>query len=153
LRPCDFLGNELLQVRLVEWLGLDVTYWTDVDLPQHPGRLLADRALVSLGHDEYWSTRMRQGAEAARGPRGQPGLPGRQRRLPTHSVRPSPAGPDRQEVNFKPWSIGEGPAWKVDPAQVTTDWRRPPLNDPESQLLAVFVFLVGLRSALTAVAV
>ena len=56
----DFLGNELPLVRLVERLGLDVTYWTDLDLHAHPGRLLAHRALVSLGHDEYWSTRMRR---------------------------------------------------------------------------------------------
>jgi hypothetical protein len=50
-------------------LGLDVTYWTDIDLDRHPERLLAHRALVSLGHDEYWSTRMRRGAETA-GPAG-----------------------------------------------------------------------------------
>jgi N,N-dimethylformamidase beta subunit-like, C-terminal len=46
-RPCaaeqgvgDFLGNELPLVRLVESLGLDVTYWTDIDLDRHPERLL-----------------------------------------------------------------------------------------------------------------
>ena len=123
----DFLGNELPLVRLVESLGLDVTYWTDVDLHRHPERLLAHRALVSLGHDEYRSTRMRRGAEAARRgggpprprlgvaprvargpragprPRGQPGLPGRQRRLPAHPAaalpdRPGPPGGQLQAV-------------------------------------------------------
>src|SRR4030095_6024132 len=34
-----------------------------------------------------------------------------------------------------PWSVGDDAAWKPDPSEVTTDWRRPPLNDPESRLL------------------
>jgi hypothetical protein len=50
-------------------------------------------------------------------------------------LRPSPTGPDREEVNYKPWSVTDDPAWRTDPAQLTTDWRRPPLNDPESRLL------------------
>jgi hypothetical protein len=131
----DFLGNELPLVRLVESLGLDVTYWTDVDLHRHPGRLLAHRALVSLGHDEYWSTRMRRGAEAARARGVNLAFLGANAVYRHIRLRPSPTGPDREEVNYKPWSIGDDPAWKSDPSEVTTDWRRPPLNDPESRLL------------------
>src|SRR5512132_195126 len=131
----DFLGNELPLVRLVESLGLDVTYWTDVDLHRHPERLLGHRALVSLGHDEYWSTRMRRGVEAARAHGVNLAFLGANAVYRHIRLRPSPTGPDRQEVNYKPWSVGDDPAWKTDPSQVTTDWRRPPLNDPESRLL------------------
>jgi hypothetical protein len=131
----DFLGNELPLVRLVESLGLDVTYWTDIDLDRHPGRLLAHRALVSLGHDEYWSTRMRRGAEAARARGVNLAFLGANAVYRHIRLRPSPTGPDREEVNYKPWSVTDDPAWRTDPAQVTTDWRRPPLNDPESRLL------------------
>jgi hypothetical protein len=131
----DFLGNEDPLVRLVERLGLDVTYWTDLDLHQHPERLLAHRALVSLGHDEYWSTRMRRGAEAARDRGVNLAFLGANAVYRHIRLQPSPAGPDRQEVNYKPWSSGDDPAWRTDPAEVTTDWRRPPLNDPESRLL------------------
>ena len=48
-----------------ESLGLDVTDWTDVDLHREPQLLLNHHALISLGHDEYWSTAMRNGAQAA----------------------------------------------------------------------------------------
>jgi hypothetical protein len=131
----DFLGNELPLVRLVESLGLDVTYWTDIDLDRHPGRLLAHRALVSLGHDRYWSTRMRRGAEAARARGVNLAFLGANAVYRHIRLRPSPTGPDREEVNYKPWSVTDDPAWKTDPSEFTTDWRRPPLNDPESRLL------------------
>ncbi len=131
----DFLGNELPLVRLVESLGLDVTFWTDVDLHRHPGRLLAHRALVSLGHDEYWSTRMRRGAEAARANGVNLAFLGANAVYRHIRLRSSPTGLDRQEINYKPWSVGDDPAWRTDRAEVTTDWRRPPLNDPESRLL------------------
>jgi len=131
----DFLGNEYPLVRLVEALGLDVTYWTDLDLHEHPERLLAHRALVSLGHDEYWSTRMRRGAEAARDHGVNLAFLGANAVFRHIRLQPSPLGPDREEVNYKPWSARDDPAWRTDPAQVTTDWREPPLRDPESRLL------------------
>jgi hypothetical protein len=131
----EFLGNELPLVRLVESLGLDVTYWTNIDPHRHPQRLLAHQALVSLGHDEYWSTRMRRGAEAARARGVNLAFLGANAVYRHIRLEPSATGPDRQQVNYKPWSIGDDPAWKTDPSQVTTDWRRPPLNDPESRLL------------------
>jgi hypothetical protein len=131
----EFLGNEYPLVRLVESLGLEVTYWTNIDLHRHPERLLAHRALVSLGHDEYWSTRMRRGAEAARGDGVNLAFLGANAVYRHIRLEPSAIGRHRQQVNYKPWSVGDDPAWKTDPSQVTTDWRRPPLNDPESRLL------------------
>jgi hypothetical protein len=131
----EFLGNEYPLVRLIESLGLDVTYWTNIDLHRHPGRLLAHRGLVSLGHDEYWSTRMRRGAEAARARGVNLAFLGANAVYRHIRLEPSATGRHRQQVNYKPWSIGDDPAWKTEPSQVTTDWRRPPLNDPESRLL------------------
>jgi hypothetical protein len=131
----DFLGDEYPLVRLVESLGLDVTYWTDVDLHEHPERLLAHRALVSLGHDEYWSTRMRRGAEAARDLGVNLAFFGANAVFRHIRLQASRTGADREEVNYKPWSARDDPAWRNDPAEVTTDWREPPLNDPESRLL------------------
>ena len=45
------LLHELPFVVLVERLGMDVTYWTDVDLHQQPELLQNRSALVSLDHD------------------------------------------------------------------------------------------------------
>jgi hypothetical protein len=88
-----------------------------------------------VGHDEYWSTRMGRGAEAARGRGVNLAFLGANAVYRHIRLRPSPTGPDREEVNYKPWSVGDDPAWRTDPSEVTTDWRRPPLNDPESRLL------------------
>ena len=75
----------------MEQLGLDMTYWTDVDLHNNPGLLPKHQALFTLGHDEYWSTRRcARAAQSAPHEGGQPGLPGRKRLLP-----PDPASAPR----------------------------------------------------------
>lgn len=50
----------------VGWLevsGYRVDYCTDLDLHRDPGLLDRYRVLVSAGHDEYWTDRMRDGTE------------------------------------------------------------------------------------------
>lgn len=59
----DWLGNEFPLLYLVERHGLDVTYLTNVDVDRNPARLANHRVLMSLGHDEYWSYRMRYGVQ------------------------------------------------------------------------------------------
>ncbi|HEV7885917.1 MAG TPA: N,N-dimethylformamidase beta subunit family domain-containing protein [Acidimicrobiales bacterium] len=44
-----FLDDELAFVAFVESLGLDVTYWTDVDRQSRPGLLARHKVLLSLG--------------------------------------------------------------------------------------------------------
>jgi len=131
----DFLSGELPLVSLVEQAGFDVSYWTDVDLHQRPGLLLRHRALLSLGHDEYWSTVMRRGAEAARDHGVNLAFLGANAVFRHIRLEPSPLGPDRHEVNYKPQSARADPAWRSDRKEVTTDWREPPLDQPESDLL------------------
>ena len=61
----DFIGNEFPLLYLAEKLSLDLTYITDVDLHAR-GRLLENhRALLSLGHDEYYSPEMRTAVTSA----------------------------------------------------------------------------------------
>ncbi len=63
----DFLTWELDLVMWLERNGYDVTYATDIDLHQQGFRLLeSHRALLSAGHDEYWSKTMYDAAEMAR---------------------------------------------------------------------------------------
>jgi hypothetical protein len=128
----DFLQNELPLVSFAESLGLDVTYWTDVDLHEHPDRLLDHRALVSLGHDEYWSPAMRAGAENARDHGVNLAFLGANAVFRRIRFEPSPLGADRRQVNYK---IGrEDPLYGRDDTAVTSDWREPPLPQPESSL-------------------
>jgi len=128
----DFVGNELPVVFQAEQLGLDVSYWTDVDLHERPEMLPNHRALISLGHDEYWSAPMRDNAQTAL----QQGLNiaflGANACYRQIRLEPSPLGPDRHVVCYK--SAAEDPMSRVNPALVTVNWDQPPVSDPESTL-------------------
>jgi hypothetical protein len=130
-----FLTGDLPLVSLLERAGLDASYWTDVDLHRHPELLLQHRALLSLNHDEYWSTAMRRGATVARDHGVNLAFLGANAIFRKIRLRPSPLGPDREEVNYKPDSARADPAWRSDRKEVTTNWREPPVNQPESSLL------------------
>ncbi len=52
--------------RFIRWLaqqGLEPEFCTDLDLHQNPELLEGHRLLLSVGHDEYWSTAMRDAVE------------------------------------------------------------------------------------------
>jgi hypothetical protein len=50
---------ELPWVRFLERNGIDVSYQTDADTDSDPGSLLHHRLVFAIGHDEYWTQRMR----------------------------------------------------------------------------------------------
>jgi hypothetical protein len=50
---------ELPWIRFLERNGIDVSYQTDVDTDKAPGSLLNHRLVFAIGHDEYWTQRMR----------------------------------------------------------------------------------------------
>ena len=54
-------------VRFLEREGYDVSYTTDVDTDRNPAELKRHRLVISAGQDEFWSKRMRDAFEAARG--------------------------------------------------------------------------------------
>jgi hypothetical protein len=57
---------EIQMVRYLERNGFDVSYTTDVDTDANPPLLLQHRALLVVGHDEYWTWDMRDAVEHAR---------------------------------------------------------------------------------------
>ncbi len=138
-RPYDLgdgagdIGNEFPLIERVERLGLDVSYWTDLDLHARPRLALRHRALVTLGHDEYWSTAMRDGATAARDAGVNLAFLGANAVYRHIRLEPSPLGADRHEIAYK--SRTEDPLRTTEPAEVTVDWRDPPLNRPEASLV------------------
>ena len=130
----DFLGNELHVVSLVESLGLDVTYSTDVDLDLHPELVLAHRAFLSLGHDEYYSLAMRDGLQAARDRGVNLVFLGANAIYRHIRFEPSALGPDRHEIDYK--DAREDPLSGKDNADVTpVAWRYPPNSKPESVII------------------
>jgi hypothetical protein len=128
----DFVGNELPVVFHAEKLGLDVSYWTDVDLHERAGLLANHRALLSLGHDEYWSAPMRLGAESAVRQGLNIAFLGANACYRQIRMEPSIHGPDRHVVCYK--SAAEDPMMGNDGALVTVNWEQAPVSNPESSL-------------------
>lgn len=71
-RPYDGNGAAVLfkhEIDAISWIekqGADLAYVTSLDLDADPALLDGARAVLSLGHDEYWSVAMRDHVEAAR---------------------------------------------------------------------------------------
>ncbi len=57
---------EIYFVRWLEKMGYDVTYSTDIDTHRRPNTLKNYRAVLVVGHSEYWTKEMRDAFEAAR---------------------------------------------------------------------------------------
>ena len=62
----DFLHWELYFVRWMERNGYDVTYTTDLDTHSGATVLTNHKAVLVVGHPEYWTHEMRQAFETAR---------------------------------------------------------------------------------------
>lgn len=144
----DFLSFELPLVRFAENLGLPLGYATDADLHRDPHLLDGARAMVTLGHDEYWSTAMRQNTTAARDRGVNLAFLGGNEIYRHIRFAPTPLGTDRLEVGYK--SFTEDPYHVTDPAEATPQWRSPPFPRPESVLLGNFYHCNPARGALVA---
>jgi hypothetical protein len=138
----DFIGNEFPLVYHMEQLGLDVSYWTDVDLHGYPERLLQHRCLFSLGHDEYWSLEMRDGALTARDAGVNLAFLGANACYRQIRFGISPVGDNRHQICYK--NASEDPLYGEDDAVVTApSWDSPPTSWAESELIGSMYQDVG----------
>jgi hypothetical protein len=128
----DFTGNEAPLIMLAERLGLPLAYATDVDLHADPHLLDGARAVISLGHDEYYTPAMREALTAARDHGVNIAFLGANAVYRRIRLTPSPIGPHRVEAGYK--VAAEDPLLGVDDAQITANWPSPPRADPESSL-------------------
>ncbi|MGR0221464.1 N,N-dimethylformamidase beta subunit family domain-containing protein [Agromyces sp. ZXT2-6] len=60
------VAEEAPMIRYAESRGFDVTYATNLDLHSDAGLLAGQEAMLSVGHDEYWTSDMFTAAERAR---------------------------------------------------------------------------------------
>jgi len=109
----DFLSNERPLVSFADSLALPLAFVTDIDLDQDPHLLDGARAVISPGHDEYYSTPMRdRGTNIAF--------------LAANSVfrhirlAPTALGRDRFEIDYKAYE--PDPERLVNPDEVTVQW-------------------------------
>ena len=128
----------------LESLGLDLTYWTDVDLHARPELLANHRCLFSLGHDEYWSQPMRQGAAQANANGVNLAFLGANACYRQIRLEPSSVGPNRLQVCYK--SAAEDPMAAHEPSLTTVNWAQAPVNDPESTLIGSMYQSVGAKA-------
>ncbi|MEV8631782.1 N,N-dimethylformamidase beta subunit family domain-containing protein [Streptosporangium sp. NPDC051023] len=126
-RPYDtsgarlFLDLERAAIEVAEHSGVPLAYITNLELESDPHILDGARGLVSLGHDEYWSVRMRRTVEAARGRGVNLAFLGANAVYWRIRFASTPLGPNRLVVCHK-----DG---RLDPS--TDRWR---VSEPESSL-------------------
>ena len=137
-RPYDgdgavrFLAFDQATIALAERTGIPLAYETDVDLDQHPGLLAGARAVITLGHDEYYSGAMRSALLTARAAGTNLAFLGANA-IYRH-IRF--AAGDRVIICYKAAAID--PLYGKDDAQTTQQWRDPPDPRPESVITGVF---------------
>ncbi len=135
-RPYDENGARVLTqyeqgtISQAERLGLPLAYLTSVELDTDPGVLTGARGVVSLGHDEYWTTRMRAAVTRARDTGTNLAFLGANAVYWRIRFAPSPSAADRAVVGYK--SAAPDP---VHGPSTTTRWRSAPDPDPENSLV------------------
>jgi hypothetical protein len=129
----DFIDHELPLISLAEQLGLDVTYVTDVDVDRDPTLLGRHHGVVSLGHDEYYTSAMRDGVISARDHGVNLAFFGANAIYRHIRLEPSWDGrPRRREVNYRSM---HDPVASRDPAEATVQWRNAPVPRPEAAIV------------------
>lgn len=144
------LGHEMAAIRWLEGQGYNLSYLSQVDVSTNPAQLLNYKAILLVGHTEYWTKEMRDGIEAAI--LAGVGLGNFAANTCYWQVRleaDSTSVANRTLTCYKVQSNGQtnvgprssisalsnDPFYGVDNTRVTTIWRDPLLNRPESAIL------------------
>ena len=139
-RPYDangaavFLTYERNVVKLAERMGLPLAYLTGMDIDADPHLLDGASALISPGHDEYWTPAERAHVTAARDAGVNLAFLGANAMFRRTRLDATALGADRLVICYKT-SYPRDPMFGVQDALVTSDWREPPRPDPESSLI------------------
>jgi hypothetical protein len=137
-RPYDgdgavrFLAFDQAATAVAEHTGVPLAYETDVDLDAHPGLLAGARAVITLGHDEYYSLAMRNALVNARNAGTNLAFLGANA-IYRH-IRF--ADGDRVIICYK--EAGIDPLSGTNNADTTQQWRQSPDPRPESVITGVF---------------
>jgi len=138
-RPYDqdgafmFLAHERKLIALAERMGLPLAYLTSMDIAASAEVLHGASAVVSPGHDEYWSPPERAHVTAARDAGVNVAFLGANAMFRRTRLAPTRLGPRRLVICYKT-SYLQDPLYGRRNELVTSDWREPPDPDPESSL-------------------
>jgi hypothetical protein len=132
----EFQANLLPLLSLVERLGLPAEYLSDTDLHSDPRALDGALAVLSPGHDEYYSSVMRERLQAARDRGTNLAFLGANAIFRHIRLDPTAIGANRLQTCYK--EPQEDPLFGRNNAEVTGQWRYEPDPRPESVLTGVF---------------
>jgi hypothetical protein len=141
-RPYDeggagyFLVYERAAIALAEKLRLPIAYTTGMDVHLDPAVLDGARAVISLGHDEYWTPQQRASVTKARDAGVNVAFLGANTCFRRIRFAPTATGANRQVICYKS-SYTQDPLFGHQPTQVTTDYRASPAANPESSMTGV----------------
>jgi hypothetical protein len=129
-------------LRFMEREGYDVTYSTDIDTHVDGDALLDYKALLSVGHNEYWTWEQRDHVTAARDAGVSLGFFSANSIYWQVRFEPGFDGtPNRTVVCYKERSFTEDPNYLSGLPElmhlVTVRWREDPVNLPEDALIGV----------------
>jgi hypothetical protein len=125
----DFIGNEFPLLFLAERMGLDMTYWTDIDLDERGDQLTRHKVLMSPGHDEYYSPKMRDATTTAIKEGVNVAFFGANFSYRKIRFEPGVNGSRRLMVNYRSTA---DPITVANPTLATVNWSQYPSNQPES---------------------
>jgi hypothetical protein len=138
-RPFDlngafmFLAHERKLIQLAEKMQLPLGYASSMDIAADAGLLRGASAVISGGHDEYWSPPERANVTAARDAGVNVAFLGANCMFRRTRLAGSRLGSNRLVICYKT-SWMQDPMYGHDNALVTSDWREPPHPDPESSI-------------------
>ncbi|HEY3604938.1 MAG TPA: N,N-dimethylformamidase beta subunit family domain-containing protein [Sporichthyaceae bacterium] len=128
-----FFHDELALVSLAERHAIPVAYATDIELDADPAYLRGARAVISEGHDEYWSRAMRTAVRNGLNEGVNLAFFGANEVYRKIRFGPTALGERRLEIDYK--IAREDPLFgKGEDDLVTGNWRDQPRADPESTL-------------------
>jgi hypothetical protein len=132
----EFQANLLPLLAVVEGLGLEAEYLSDTDLHADPHCLDGALAVLSPGHDEYYSVEMRDTLQAARDRGTNLAFMGANAIYRHIRLGPTDVGENRLQTCYK--EPQEDPLYGRQDELVTGQWRYAPDPRPESVLTGVF---------------
>jgi hypothetical protein len=131
----QFFDWDFPMIRWLEREGYNLTYITDVDAHAGTGWLAGRRALLSVGHDQYWSKEMRDNWEAARDVGRSLGFFGGNTAYWQVRYEASPRGANRVLVSYRDARLD--PLTGVDNSRVTVAFGSDVVRRPANALLGV----------------
>lgn len=131
----NYLRWEYLMTRWLESQGFDVSYATNLDIHLDAASITQHRLLLTAGHSEYWTSKMRDNIQVARDAGTSLAFFSANNIYWQVRYEPSSTGtPNRTIVGFKESATQFDPQIG-DPASATTRFRDSAVNRPENRFL------------------